>query len=92
METSTIHQMEAERRSGRSPNSGQSPNRAAAQLVAGTQDPDLDAPSADRIYAVSASRSGDYGAAVTPIVKSKWKKPENNGFGKRNRATVFEAL
>ncbi|TNN59041.1 CXXC-type zinc finger protein 1 [Liparis tanakae] len=49
METSTIHQMEAQRRSpnsgrsldnGRSLNSGRSPNRAAAQLVAGTHDPD----------------------------------------------------
>ncbi|TNN42034.1 hypothetical protein EYF80_047808 [Liparis tanakae] len=42
LETSTIHQeMEAERRSGRSLNSGRSPSRAAAQLpgvhITGTQ-------------------------------------------------------
>ncbi|TNN34037.1 hypothetical protein EYF80_055801 [Liparis tanakae] len=55
METSTLHQMEAERRSGRSPNSGRSlnsgrsPNRAAAGSR--NSGPRPDAPSAERIYA-----------------------------------------
>ncbi|TNN57351.1 hypothetical protein EYF80_032427 [Liparis tanakae] len=41
METSTLHQMEAERRSGRSLNSGRSPNRAAAdgQVIGEEEEP-----------------------------------------------------